>query len=261
MIAGSGAGGERQWLERRKLDALLGYCESTRCRRQQLLANFGEDYPRPCGHCDNCLDPPPTWDGTEAARKALSCAYRSGQRFGVAHLVDILRGTRSERIVQLGHDQLSTFGVGADLDVRQWKSVFRQLVALGLLETDEEGHGSLRLCEASRPVLRGEQTLALREETPRKRERKAGRGPAPMRGVDSLPAADAPLFEALRALRAKLAREQNVPAYVIFHDATLRAIASQRPATLDELARIEGIGGRKLERYGEALLGMLDRQA
>jgi ATP-dependent DNA helicase RecQ len=252
MIEQSEAGEERRRLERRKLDVLLGFCESTRCRRQTLLAAFGEDYPQPCGNCDNCLEPPRTWDGTEAARKALSCVYRTGQRFGVTHLVDVLRGQRKERVLQLGHDQLSTFGIGADLDERQWKGVFRQLVALGLLEVDIEGHGSLFLTDASRPVLRGEQPVALREDVVRRRERGA-----PARGglaPAALSADDQPLFDALRGLRAELAREQSVPAYVIFHDATLRAIAERRPRSLGELGTLPGVGSAKLERYGEQVL-------
>ena len=256
MIENSEAGEERRWLERRKLDTLLGYCESTRCRRQTLLSAFGEDYPQACGNCDNCLEPPRTWDATVAAQKALSCVYRTGQRFGVTHLVDVLRGVANERIGQLGHDQLSTYGIGAELDARQWKGVFRQLVAMGLLEVDIEGHGSLRLTAASRPVLKGEQTVALREESPRKREReRSGRsGAAPA----SLATADQPAFEALRALRAQLAREQSVPAYVIFHDATLRAIAERRPRSLAELGTVTGVGGAKLERYGAQVLATLE---
>jgi ATP-dependent DNA helicase RecQ len=256
MIENSEAGEERRWLERRKLDTLLGYCESTRCRRQTLLSAFGEDYPQACGNCDNCLEPPRTWDATVAAQKALSCVYRTGQRFGVTHLVDVLRGVANERIGQLGHDQLSTYGIGAELDARQWKGVFRQMVAMGLLEVDIEGHGSLRLTAASRPVLKGEQTVALREESPRKREReRSGRsGAAPA----SLAAADQPAFDALRALRAQLAREQSVPAYVIFHDATLRAIAERRPRSLAELGTVTGVGGAKLERYGAQVLATLE---
>ena len=259
MIAQSEAGEERQRLERRKLDTLLGYCESTRCRRQTLLAAFGEEYPKACGNCDNCLEPPRTWDGTVAAQKALSCVYRTGQRFGVTHLVDVLRGVANERVGQLGHDQLSVFGVGTDLDARQWKGVFRQLVAHGLLEVDIEGHGSLYLTEASRPVLRGEQRVDLREDLVRRRDRERGRklaaAPVP------LSAEAAPLFEALRALRAELAREQSVPAYVIFHDATLRAIAERRPRSLAELGTVSGVGGSKLERYGERVLALVQDAA
>jgi len=257
MIEQSGAGEERRWLERRKLDALLGYCESLRCRRQMLLAAFGEDYPQACGNCDNCLQPPRSRDGTVDAQKALSCVYRTGQRYGVGHLVDVLRGKDSERIRQLGHDRLSTFGIGADLDERGWKSVFRQLVALGLLDVDLEGYGSLYLTAEARPVLRGEQTVRLREDplpVRAGRERRGGMTPAPA----ALAPEHQPLFEALRALRAELAREQSVPAYVIFHDATLRAIAEQRPASLDELARIGGVGAAKLERYGRQVLAVVE---
>ncbi|ODS63049.1 MAG: ATP-dependent DNA helicase RecQ [Arenimonas sp. SCN 70-307] len=264
MIAQSGAGEERQWLERRKLDALLGYCESTRCRRQLLLGAFGEQHPGGCGNCDNCLDPPRTWDGTVAAQKALSCVYRTGQRFGVTHLVDVLRGADTDRIRQLGHDQLSTYGIGTELDARQWKGVFRQLVAMGLLEVDLEGHGSLRLTADSRAVLRGEKPVALREEVVRRRERGRGRGAAPGSGASTAPtpavplsADDLPVFEALRQLRSELARELSLPPYMIFHDATLRAIAEQRPASLDALARVGGVGAAKLERYGEQVLAVL----
>ena len=255
MIESSEAGEERRRLERRKLDSLLAYCESTVCRRQVLLAGFNEVYPSACGNCDNCLEPAETWDATVAAQKALSCVFRSGQRFGAVHLIDILRGTATERVSQFGHDALSTFGVGSDLDVRQWKGVFRQLLAMGMLETDGEGHGGLRLTAASRPVLRGEQSVSLRRESERKRERSARQGPA--KPASAISHADAPLFESLRALRASIAREQNLPAYVIFHDATLRAMATQRPRNLKELALINGVGLSKLERYGERMLAVL----
>ncbi|MGN7724292.1 DNA helicase RecQ [Luteimonas sp. 22616] len=267
MIENSEAGEERKRLERRKLDALIGYCETMRCRRQVLLASFGEEYSahgpgQPCGNCDNCLTPAETWDATVAAQKALSCVYRSGQRFGVAHLVDVLRGADNERIRQFGHERLSTFGVGDDLDARTWRGVFRQLVAAGLLDVDTEGYGGLRLTDASRAVLRGEQTVMLRKELPRKkqRERSRARGATAADAVE-LSAAEQPLFEALRDLRTHLAREQNVPPYVIFHDATLRGIARQRPASLDELAQVGGIGGTKLDRYGEQVLDVVQRQA
>ncbi len=259
MIENSEAGEERKQLERRKLDALVGFCETMQCRRQVLLANFGEDYAahgsgQPCGNCDNCLTPAETWDATVAAQKAMSCVYRSGQRFGVLHLVDILRGVDNERIGQFGHDQISTFGVGADLDVRTWRGVFRQLVAAGLLDVDVEGYGGLRLTDASRAVLRGERRVMLRKEVPRRPTRERERS---QRGnVSALPidSADQPLFDALRELRARLAREQNVPAYVIFHDSTLRNITQLRPSSLDELAQVGGIGGTKLERYGDDVL-------
>ena len=251
MIEQSEAGEERKRLERRKLDQLLGYCESTQCRRQVLLAGFGEVYPYDCGNCDNCMSPAETWDATEAAQKALSCVYRSGQRFGVNHVIDVLRGSESERIRQCGHDHLTTYGIGKDLDATTWRSVFRQLVACGLLEVDAE-FGSLRLTEGSRAVLRGERRLQLRKEQRERRERDR----SPRSGV-AVEAADLPRFQALRDLRAQLAREQNVPAYVIFHDSTLRTIAEQQPATLDDLARVGGIGGAKLARYGERVLEAL----
>jgi len=251
MIEQSEAGEERKRLERRKLDQLLGYCESTQCRRQVLLAGFGETYPHDCGNCDNCLSPAETWDATEAAQKALSCVYRSGQRFGVNHVIDVLRGSQSERIQQCGHEHLTTYGIGKDLDATTWRSVFRQLVACGLLEVEAE-FGSLRLTEGSRAVLRGERRLQLRKEQRERRERERG----PRSGLP-VEAADLPRFQLLRDLRAQLAREQNVPAYVIFHDSTLRNIAELQPATLDELGRVGGIGGAKLERYGQRVLEAL----
>jgi ATP-dependent DNA helicase RecQ len=253
MIESSEASEERRQLERRKLDNLLGYCESTRCRRQTLLANFGEDYPQPCGNCDNCLEPPQTWDATVAAQKALSCVYRSGQRFGVLHLIDILRGVQNERMAQFGHARLSTFGIGADLDIRQWKSVFRQLLGMGMLIADPEARGGLRLTENSRLVLRGEQTVVLRREALRRQKRSTIAKETEI----AMAPADAPLFEALRAMRAALAREQSVPAYVIFHDATLRAIAAQRPTTIDELGQISGVGLGKMQRYGDDVLALV----
>jgi ATP-dependent DNA helicase RecQ len=261
MIDDSEAGEERRWVERRKLDALLGYCESARCRRQALLANFGEEHPGDCGNCDNCLGDVRTWDATVAAQKALSCVYRTGQRFGAAHLIDVLRGIETDRVRQFGHDNLSTYGVGSDLDAKQWKSLFRQLVAGGLLEVDGAGHGGMRLGAASRAVLRGEQTLMLRVDEAPKRDRGprggGGGGGGKSAPPSDLSARDLPVFEALRALRAELAREQNLPAYVIFHDATLREMASERPADLDAMARINGVGASKLERYGERMLQVL----
>jgi ATP-dependent DNA helicase RecQ len=259
MIDASEAGDERRWLERRKLDALLAWCEATECRRRLLLAGFGESYPHDCGNCDNCLEPVEAWDATVAAQKALSCVYRSGQRFGAAHLTDILRGELNARVESFGHDQLSTFGVGAELDARQWKGVFRQLIALGLLAADG-AHGGLRLTPASREVLRGEREVRLRRDAePRRGGGKKARKAAAT--SPSLAPAENSLFEALRTLRAELAREQNLPAYVIFHDATLRAMAAQRPRSLDELARVNGVGASKLERYGERMLAVIRANA
>jgi ATP-dependent DNA helicase RecQ len=257
MIEQSEAGEERKQLERRKLDQLLGYCESMQCRRQVLLAGFGETYPKPCGNCDNCLQPANSWDATQAARKALSCVYRTGQRFGAVHLIDVLRGSESERIRQFGHDKLSTYGIGNDLDAKAWRGVFRQLVAAGLLQVDAEGFGGLRLTDASRAVLIGGQTVMLRKELPSRKSRDRDTGPRTGLPVQTQ---DLPLFQALRDLRARLAKEQNVPAYVIFHDSTLRNIAERRPESMGELAQVGGIGGAKLERYGAEVLAVVREQ-
>ena len=256
MIEDSDAGEERKRLEGRKLDALVGYCESTGCRRQSLLGWFGESHPGACGNCDNCLSPPRQWDGTVAARKALSCVFRTGQRFGAAHLVDVLRGADTAKVRQFGHDQLSTFGIGTELDARQWRSVFRQLVAAGLLEVDIEGHGALRLTASSGAVLKGEQGVSLREDPARPARRGRSEAPGKRAPVD-LPVEAAPRFEALRAWRAETARAQNVPAYVIFHDRTLREIALAAPGDLAALAQVPGVGAAKLERYGRELLALI----
>ncbi|TXH63037.1 MAG: DNA helicase RecQ [Burkholderiaceae bacterium] len=266
MIEQGEASDERKALERRKLDQLLGYCETAGCRRQALLAAFGEAYAGGnrsglCGNCDNCLQPVHTWDATEAARKALSCVYRSGQRFGAAHLIDVLRGADTEKVRQFRHHELSTYGIGTELDANTWRSVFRQLVVAGLLEVDTEGHGSLRLGQAARPVLRGERQLQLREDVRRKASRGTGAGGERRSGSTlHVDAGDRPLFDALRGWRGQLAREQSVPAYVIFHDRTLRDIAQLRPASISELARVGGIGGGKLARYGEAVLEIVREQ-
>ena len=271
MIEQGEASDERKALERRKLDQLLGYCETAGCRRQALLAAFGEEYVGKgeaggnrsgmCGNCDNCLQPVRTWDATEVARKALSCVYRSGQRFGAAHLIDVLRGADTDKVRQFRHHELSTYGIGAELDATTWRSVFRQLVVAGLLEVDAEGHGSLRLGQAARPVLRGERQLQLREDVRRKAGRGTGAGGERRSGSTlHVDAGDRPLFDALRGWRGQLAREQSVPAYVIFHDRTLRDIAQLRPASVSELARVGGIGGGKLARYGEAVLEIVREQ-
>jgi ATP-dependent DNA helicase RecQ len=254
MIQQGEAGEDRKRLELGKLDALLGYCESTQCRRQALLGWFGEPHAGACGNCDNCLEPPRSWDGTEAARKALSCVYRTGQRFGAGHLIDVLRGIATDKVKQYGHERLSTWTIGSDLDERQWRGVFRQLVAGGLLEADVEHHGALRLTALSGSVLRGERALMFRSEAakpPRGRKTRGGGTTSPAIELDM----DSQIrFDALRQWRATTAREQNVPAYVIFHDSTLRAIAEAAPDDMVELSRIPGIGASKLDRYGEAVL-------
>ncbi|MGA8277947.1 MAG: DNA helicase RecQ [Rhodanobacteraceae bacterium] len=259
FISKSDAGEERKRVERAKLDALLGYAETIACRRQRLLAYFGERLIRACGNCDNCLDPPEAWDATDAARKALSCVYRTGQRYGAAYISSVLRGVDDERIRNLGHDRQSTFGIGAEFDDRQWRGVFRQLLAAGLLATDADGFGTLRLTEASRPLLRGEARLQLRRPADRVERKAARRATRGQRARQSLAIAphETALWDALRELRARLAKEQGVPAYVIFHDATLLAMLRECPQTLRELGTINGVGERKLERYGEAFLGVL----
>ncbi|HET6633247.1 MAG TPA: DNA helicase RecQ [Rhodanobacteraceae bacterium] len=259
FITSSTAGEERKRVERAKLDALLAYAETTGCRRQRLLACFGETMEQPCGNCDNCLEPPRTWDATVAAQKALSTVYRTGQRFGVGHLVKVLCGSEDARVQSLGHDQLSTYGIGTELDDRQWRGVFRQLLALGLLETDSDGYSTLRLGAASGAVLRGERALHLRklaDRAGRRASRRAARGERAQRSLEIAPHEE-PLWQALRELRARLAKEQGVPAYVIFHDATLLAMLRERPRDLAALAAISGVGERKLERYGEAFVAVM----
>lgn len=239
----------------RQLDAMLGLCESVDCRRQQLLAYFDQHIDS-CGNCDTCLEPPESWDGTVAAQKLLSAIFRlwreRGQRYGAGHIIDILRGKATPRVREQGHDSLSVFGVGADLGDQAWRSVLRQLLAKGLVTVDFEGHGTLLLTEASRSVLKGEIALMLRRESPGAgRGQRSRRQAAPDVGLD---AEARERFEALRSWRAAVAREHGVPAYVIFHDATLREIARVDPRTLDDLSHVHGVGARKLEAYGEALL-------
>ena len=258
MVDDSEADEARKRLEIRKLDAMLGYCELTTCRRQTLLAYFGETLAEPCGNCDNCLEPPASWDATEAAQQALSCVYRTGQRFGVTYVVDVLRGKDDERIRRFGHDRLSTFGIGADLDAGQWRSVVRQLVARRLLSVDVEKYGSLRLTAAARPVLRGEATVELRRDALPAPKARRGRSREARDRVEAvLGAGSQALFDALRAHRRALAEQQGVPPYVIFHDASLVEMAARRPRSLHEFAAITGVGATKLERYGETFLEII----
>ena len=235
-----------------KLDALLGLCETAGCRRVRLLGYFGEDS-LPCGNCDTCLEPPETWDATEAAKKALSAIYRTGQRFGAVHVVDVLRGKVSDRVTRWDHDKLSVFGIGADMDEVAWRGVFRQLVALGFAAVDHEAHGALVLAGASRAVLKGELSVEMRRVVARKKVASASRAGVAV----ALGGEDADLFERLKTWRGAEARSQSVPAYVVLHDSTLAEIARSRPAGLDALGGIGGIGAKKLERYGQALLGLI----
>jgi len=262
MIDESEAEEEFKRLQRGKLDALLALAEAHDCRRVRLLAYFGEDSP-PCGNCDNCLQPPATWDATEAARKALSCVYRfqqhGGMSFGAVHLIDVLRGKSTDKVAQHHHDRLSTFGIGADVGEAQWRSVLRQLIALGHLRAEGD-YNTLTLTESSREVLRGQVPLLLRvPAAPPARGARAKAGRAPKDKALPLPLdADAlRRFDALKAWRAAVAREHNLPAFVVFHDATLAQMAQEAPATLDALAGISGVGAKKLEAYGEEILRVL----
>lgn len=243
-------------IQRRKLEALLGYCETARCRRQVLLGYFGEDLLEPCGNCDTCHGKIETWDGTVAAQKALSCVYRTGQRFGAEYLSNVLRGSNDERIRRFRHDTISTFGIGTDLSKKEWKSIFRQLIAAGLLFVDLETKGGFKLTDKSRPVLRGEQSVRLRKD-PMPIKKKAKAKTARKEEIMPLDPSSADLWENLRALRRKLADEQGLPAYVIFHDRTLRELAAFLPGSLEEMRDISGIGDRKLELYGQKFLDLI----
>ena len=270
MIDESPAAEEFKRGQRGKLDALLTLAEAHDCRRVRLLAYFGEASERCAAYqnaCDNCLTPPATWDATEAARKALSCVYRfhqnGGQRYGAAHLIDVLRGKATEKVVQRGHESLSTFGIGADVGEAQWRVVLRQLIALGYLRTEGE-YNTLELTATAREVLRGEVQMLLRQasDTP-KRASKTGRVTRTARGGKDKPpplpldAAALARFEALKAWRAEVAREHNLPAYIVFHDATLAEMAQGQPDSLDALAQISGVGAKKLEAYGREILRVL----
>lgn len=264
MIDESPSTEEFKQVQRGKLDALLALAEATDCRRQRLLAYFGEDS-EPCGNCDNCLNPPATWDATEAARMALSCIYRfrqnGGQRFGAGHLIDVLRGKDTEKVRQYGHQHLSTWAIGAHLSEQQWRAVLRQLIALGHVVTEGE-FSTLSLNESARGVLKGEVELLLRQPTAPARKGKTSRSGTGSRRTalaDPDLAPDAQQrFESLKAWRAEVAREHGLPAYVIFQNVTLAEMARQHPRTLDELSGISGVGAKKLEAYGEDLLRVLD---
>jgi ATP-dependent DNA helicase RecQ len=253
MQASSEADERHKRVERHKLDAMLAFCEITTCRRQTLLAYFDDHLEQPCGNCDTCLQPPETWDATVASQMALSCVHRTGQRFGVNHLVDVLLGKESDRIFQFGHHRVSTYGIGKELSATEWRTIYRQLIARGLLAVDLEGYGGLHLTQASRPVLRGESQLMLRKvrKTPRKQRSKQNRS-------TEISNSNRAIWQALRNLRLELAQTQGVPAYVIFHDATLIEMAEKRPRDKLQLATISGVGDHKLERYGDAFLSVLN---
>ncbi|MBL7180894.1 MAG: DNA helicase RecQ [Pseudomonadota bacterium] len=250
--------GDEQYksIQHRKLEAFLGYCETVKCRRQVLLSYFGEELPKACGNCDTCHGDIETWDGTVAAQKALSCVYRTGQRFGAEYLSNVLCGSTNERIQRFRHDKISTFGIGADLSKKEWKSIFRQMIAAGLLFVDLESKGGFKLTDKSWPVLRGEQSVRFRKDP---MPIKAKHPPRTTRKYENefVDQASTDLWEKLRALRLKLAKEQGLPPYIIFHDRTLQELVAYLPRSLKEMSRISGIGERKLELYGEKFLGLI----
>jgi ATP-dependent DNA helicase RecQ len=250
MIDESQAGEAQKRIQAAKLDAMLALCETAECRRVRLLAYFGEAA-RPCGNCDTCLDPPAAFDGTIAAQQLLSCVYRTGQRFGAMHVIDVLRGETTAKVAQREHDKLSTFGIGRERSAREWRAIVRQCIALGLIEIDHDAYGALRLVGESRAVLKGERSVTLRMW--REARRSARVKPSQV----MLAGAAQELFERLRAWRVEAARRHGVPAYVIFHDATLREIARLRPSSIETLRGISGIGARKLEAYGEDIVGLV----
>ena len=252
MMENSEGSEEHKRAEQHRLNAMLGLCEITSCRRQSLLGYFGDTLNQPCGNCDSCIKPVPTWDGTDAARKALSVCYRTEQRFGVTYLIEVLRGSQNEKVSHNGHDQLPIFGIGDALDNNQWRSVFRQLVARGYLSVDLERFGALRLEEKCRPLLRGEQSIELRKDVKQKAAKRTTKSALPMD-------IDVALWEALRECRRDLADEQGVPPYVIFHDSTLQEMCTLLPQSASEFAQLSGVGQRKLDKYGVAFIAVIDR--
>jgi len=248
MMESSEADEMHKRVERHKLDAMLGFSEITTCRRQSLLNYFGDDLPEPCGNCDTCLNPVETWDASLAAQKALSCVHRTGQRFGVTYLSDILLGKTNDRVVNNGHDKLGVFGVGKELDAKQWRNLYRQLITRNLLTVDIQGHGSLLLHESCRPVLKGDESLHLRKQTTQTKSKKS---------KSKVAVSDNQLWEALRATRKRLSEELGVPPFVIFHDATLMDMMDRMPLTHDQMSRVSGVGATKLENYGDEFLAVL----
>ncbi len=252
MMAQSEGSEEFKRNEQQRLNAMLGLCEITSCRRQSLLRYFGDNLAQNCGNCDCCLTPPQTWDATEAVQMALSCVYRTGQRFGAGHVIDVLRGSNNEKILSFNHHTLSTYGIGKQLSVDEWKAIIRQLVARGLLDVNSDGFGGLLLNESCRPYLRGEEKIHLRREI-----KLAVSSPRRANLSQAIDAQDQSLWSALRACRKRLAEEQGVPPYVIFHDATLREMLEFRPLTPEQLRTITGVGDSKLKRFGEEFLAVL----
>ncbi|AUX77095.1 ATP-dependent DNA helicase RecQ [Sinorhizobium fredii] len=258
MIDEGGAPDEIKRIERSKLNSLLAICETAGCRRQAILAHFGEAHPGRCGHCDTCLKPVETWDGTEAAIKALAAVYRTGERFGTGHVIDVLIGAVNEKTERFGHVDMPVFGAGKDLPARTWQSVFRQLLAMGLITVDHAAYGALKLEPEARAVFKRERQVLFRKDRPSSGKAARGQKSASARERSDLAGSDLELFEKLRAERFSIAKELNVPPYVVFPDTTLIALAKQRPRDFDDLIGIPGIGESKRERYGEAFLAVID---
>lgn len=252
MVQQSDAPEERKHFERNKLNALLGWCEETRCRRQSLLAYFGETLEQPCGNCDTCTTPPPTWDATVPAQKILSCIYRTGQRFGTGYIIDVLRGKDLERIRQLGHDKLSTYGLGKEMSETRWRSILRQLIVRGYIVVDSERFGALSLTENARPLLRSEQALHLRQDLEEKTQ-----AVKQERSFGTVSEKDRELWQKLRECRAELASEHGIPAYQVFHDATLMEMMQYKPQDTTAMLAISGVGEKKFERFGAAFLSLI----
>jgi ATP-dependent DNA helicase RecQ len=259
MAQGSDGSEQFKRAERHKLDAMLGLCEVTSCRRKVLLSYFADEAPNQCGNCDNCQLPPVTWDATEAAQKVLSCIYRTGQRFGVVHVMDVLQGKENEKVLQHSHQELSTFGIGSDIHEAQWRSVIRQLVVRGFLRVDLEGYSALQLTDLCRPVLKGEQLLHLRKDEIKAPATK--KGSAKSYKKTQIPPEDQELWDELRECRKYLAEEHNVPPYLIFHDATLKEMLDIMPMSGPELLNITGVGDSKLEKYGADFIEIISRYA
>ncbi|ASP77739.1 DNA helicase RecQ [Sinorhizobium meliloti] len=258
MIDEGGAPEEIKRIERAKLNSLLAICETAGCRRQAILAHFGEAHPGGCGHCDTCLKPVETWDGTEAAIKALAAVYRTGERFGTGHLIDVLTGSVNEKTERFGHVDMPVFGAGKDLPARTWQSIFRQLLAAGLISVDHAAFGALKLEPEARSVFRRERQVLFRKDRPSSGKAKTARGSKPASERSDLAGSDLELFERLRSERLSLAREMDVPPYVVFPDTTLIALAKRRPRDFEELLDVPGIGESKRERYGEAFLAVIE---
>ena len=257
MLDKSQAPEQQKRIERQRLDAMLGLCEITTCRRQTLLHYFAEHLAKPCGNCDTCITPVEKWDGTDAARKALSCVYRSGQRFGVNHLIDILLGKNSAKITQYQHQQLTTFGIGTELDTNQWHSVFRQLVSRGYIYADMDSFGAFKLTDKCRPLLRGEESIELRKDNTQLSKKQNARKSSKSKVKANVPEHGEPLWQALRALRKKLADEHGIPPFTVFHDSALIDMITTKPGNREQLLAISGVGVSKLDKYGDQFLAVL----